>query len=216
MTSVYSILVHPNRQSLNSSLFNLANDHFKQQGYTVNAVNLYDLQEQIYAADRVLEQTKVSPKERQFQSEYYHNYIKVLDLSPFTSAQVDQLKIADILYIQTPIMVWMLPGLLKKYIENVFVPDGAFTCPNPWSDDYDLVKLLAGKQVFFSITAGAGTALTNHIMGSVDNMTAPIKSMCEFVGYEWLPPHLTLGVTETNNRRQDYLDSFQSHLKFLF
>jgi putative NADPH-quinone reductase len=53
-------------------------------------------------------------------------------------------------------------------------------------------------------------------MGSVDNMTAPIKSMCEFVGYEWLPPHLTLGVTETNNRRQDYLDSFQSHLKFLF
>jgi putative NADPH-quinone reductase len=83
-------------------------------------------------------------------------------------------------------------------------------------DDYDLVKLLAGKQVFFSITAGAGTALTNHIMGSVDNMTAPIKSMCEFVGYEWLPPHLTLGVTETNNRRQDYLDSFQSHLKFLF
>jgi putative NADPH-quinone reductase len=213
---VYSVLVHPNKQSLNSRLFDIANRQFIQRGYTVNSVNLYDIQEQIYSADTILTQNKVHPSKRQFQSEYYNNYINIFEHSEFARTQLDILKSVDLLYIQTPIMVWMLPALLKKYIENVFVPDGAFTCPNPWSDDYDLVKLLAGKQVFFSITAGAGLALTNDIMGSVDNMINPIKSVCEFVGYEWLPPCITMGVTKTNEPQPEYLESFQTHFDSLF
>lgn len=216
MPKIYSILVHPNKQSLNSRLFDIANQHFIQQNCSVRSVNLYDVQDQIYTSDKILAETNVHTVKRHYQSEYYNNYIDILKYSQFARDQIDILALVDILYIQTPIMVWMLPGLLKKYIENVFVPDGAFTCPDPWSDNYNLTRLLAGKKVFFSITAGAGLTLTNDIMGSVDNMINPIKSVCEFVGYEWLPPHLTMGVTETSNRRQDYLDAFQSHLNKIF
>ena len=217
MPKVYSIIVHPNEQSLNYSLFKIANKHFIQKGYEVDTVNLYNIREELYRATDELEQTKIPLIDRRYKSNYNYNYPSVLKYSAFTAAEVEKLKTSDILYIQTPIMVWMMPGILKQYLESVFVPEGAFRVDQPWSADFELTRLIAGKKVFFSIVLGAGVEYTDYIMGSVDNIINPIKSIfCKLVGYEWIEPHITFGITETSDKRLEYLDSFQNHLDKIF
>jgi putative NADPH-quinone reductase len=63
---------------------------------------------------------------------------------------------------------------------------------------------------------GTGIPCCNYVMGSVDNMLNPIKSVFDFVGYEWMDPHITWGTSQTIDKRQDYLDAFQQHLDKLF
>ena len=217
MPKVYSILVHPSNQSLNFSLFKIANNYFTQKGYEVDTVNLYNIREELYTATDKLEQTKIPLIDRRYKSDYNYNYSSVLKYSAFTAAEVEKLKTSDILYIQTPIMVWMMPGILKQYLESVFVPEGVFRVEQPWSADFELTRFIAGKKVFFSIVLGAGAEYTDYIMGSVDNLINPIKSIfCKFVGYEWVEPHIIFGITKTSDKRQDYLDSFQDHLNKIF
>ena len=213
---IYSILVHPSRQSLNASQFNLANKHFLQKGYEVEILDLYEIHDELLESVRVLERNIVPIQDRKYESAYHYTYNNALQYSDFSAKEIEKLKNADILYVQTPIMVWTIPSILKLYIESAFITEGAFTTVTPWSDDFKLTKLLEGKKVFFSIVMGAGRAYCNCVMGSVENMIHPIKATCEFVGYEWLDPHITWGTTETADKRQDYLDSFQNHLDKLF
>ena len=213
---IYSVLVHPSKQSLNASQFNLANKHFLHQGHEVEILDLYKIHDELLESVRVLERNNVPIRDRKYESAYHYTYNNALQYSDFSAKEVEKLKNADVLYVQTPIMVWTIPSILKLYIESAFITGGAFTTVTPWSDDFKLTKLLEGKKVFFSIVTGAGQAYCNHIMGSVENMIHPIKATCEFVGYEWLDPHITWGTTETANKRQDYLDSFQNHLNKLF
>lgn len=211
---VYSIFVHPNKQSLNGTLFNMANKHFVQKGYEVDTLDLFGVYGDLHKSVDVLYQSSVPLPIRKYESSFHYNYIRAKEeeFSDFSITELGKLKNADILYIQTPIMVWMLPAILKLYIESTFLPNGAFVTDRMWADDFVIDKQLAGKKVFFSIVTGAGVAYCNAIMGSVDNMINPIKSVFEFVGYEWMEPHITWGTTESVGPRKDYLSNFQDHL----
>lgn len=214
--NVYSILVHPSSQSLTASQFRIANKHFLNKGYEIQTLDLYEIYDELLESVRILQRNVIPLRDRKYESAYHYTYNNALAYSEFSAREVEKLKNADLLYIQTPITVWTIPSILKLYIESAFIGGGTFHTENPWSDDFELIRVLEGKKVFFSITMGAGQAYCKHIMGSVENMIHPIKATCEFVGYEWLEPHITWGSTETVDKRQDYLDSFQDHLNKLF
>ena len=216
---IYSILSHPNQHSLNARMFDLANKHFCRLGHEVDTLDLYRSIEQLSDSANIMYQD-VSLVERKYMSPYSYNYATNSEknqLGKFAKIEIDKLKNSDVLYIQSPILVWSLPAILKLYIENIFVINELFLLHNPWSDDnFKIDRYMEGKQVMFSLTMGSSQSLTNEVIGNKDLLIHPIKSIFNFVGYEWIDPHITWGTTEINDKRQDYLDSFQQYLNKLF
>ena len=214
--NVYSILVHPNQQSLNATMFNLANNFFKDQGYNVTTLNLFDVRGSMYEASDKLYKSSTPLLTRRYESSFHYNYIRSAKehTNSFADDEIVKLQSADLLYIQTPIMVWNIPSILKLYIENVFLPGAAFNTERMWEDDFEHTGLLAGKKVFVSFVMGASQKYCEYIMGEVGYMTKPVESMFKLAGYTWLEPSLTWGTTKTYvNKCDNYLTDFEQHLK---
>lgn len=216
---IYSILVHPNQTSLNGTLFDLANQYFKDCGHTVKTIDLSSKRYEMDESASALYQNTASNVNKGYMSDYNYNYAvsKANKLtSSFAKSEIAKFKEADIIYIQTPILVWTIPALLKFYIENVFVANELFTATDPWSDDSFVVNpLLTGKKVIFSVTMGSSRAMTNSIIGSIEQLMHPYKSMFGFVGVEWVDPHVTWGTMQTQSRHDVYLEQFNSYLRQL-
>jgi putative NADPH-quinone reductase len=211
--NVYSILAHPNQQSLNARLFNQANNHFSLLGYTVDQIDLYKNLSSILESNSLIYENKIPLEERRYSSPLNSNYNKgVLVASEFARDQITKIKNADLLFIQTPVLVWTLPAILKFYMEIVFLPEQMFTVNRPWADNFELIKFMSGKKVFFSFTLGSGQPMTNSVTGSTENLINPIKSMFEFVGYEWITPHITWGTMESQEKNNAYFSSFDTSL----
>ena len=212
---VYSILAHPNKPSLNSTLFDLANDHFTQQGHTVKVLDLFP------SADKLIDSAKIiyhsdAVRDKKHTSTYYHNYVLEQKSGDFAKDEIKKLKEADLLYIQTPILVWSLPAMLKLYIENVFLFNELFSLIDPWSDDgFYIDRYMTDKKVLFSFTTGSGQAMTKSVMGSTTALIQPVKSMFEFVGYKWIDPHITWGTTRTRDIDELYILEFNNFLSKL-
>lgn len=212
---IYSILVHPNKQSLNATMFKLANDLFESQNYTVQTLNLFDVKDKLYEISNQLYNSSASLLDRRYQSAFHYNYSKMTQqhTSNFANEQLIKLKEADLLYIQTPIMVWNIPSLLKLYIETVFLPDAVFSSEQPWSPEFTHNGLLTGRRVIFSFVMGASKEYCEYIMGGVNFMTRPIESIFKLAGYEWIEPNLTWGTSKTQiDKNDEYLINLRYHL----
>jgi putative NADPH-quinone reductase len=118
-------------------------------------------------------------------------------LGNFSQVEIAKLKNADILFIQAPLLVWNIPAMLKLYLENVFIANELFQLHEPWSEDnFKIDQWMTGKKVMISLTAGSSHNMTASVAGSIDLLFNPIKSMFEFVGYEWLTPYITYSTTK--------------------
>lgn len=216
--NVYSILAHPNRQSLNGSLFDHANNYFSSLGYNVDTIHLQEHFQQLVESNLATsDENKIPAEYKTYRSSMSVNYNQGVAISTeFAKEQIAKLKAADILFIQTPIMVWSLPAILKFYIEMVFVPCQLFLMYLPEDDtNFHITKLMLGKKVFFSFTLGCSQGVTNSVTGSADNLVHPSKSTFEFVGYEWLSPHITWGTMTTSeklSKKDEYFASFNDTL----
>ena len=216
---VYSLLTHPNIQSLNGALFSTTNEFFKQQGWAVETQNVYTVSDEIYNATKEFRLTEISAKQRNYQSSFHYSYQHSAceNLTEFSQREIEQLKQADILYVQTPIMLWTMPAVLKSYMEWVFLPFVVFETYEPWSSDFKHKNLLRDKKVFVSITTGASKEYCTYGIGGVDQMIHPIKSLFEFVGFQWLEPHVTWRTSGDNTQQHpEYLIAQEQHLRELF
>jgi putative NADPH-quinone reductase len=213
--NIYSILVHPNSQSLNANMFKLANKLFSQQGHIVNTLNLFDVNDEMNTTSKALYKSTAPLLDRRYESAFHYNYIRSAEAHSniFADVEITKLKKADLLYIQTPIMVWNIPSILKLYIELVFLPDLVFKTDKMWADNFKHEGLLEGKRVFVSFVMGASKKYCEHIMGDVSYMTRPVESMFKLAGYKWLEPCLTWGTTRTYvDKCDNYLTDFEQHV----
>ena len=213
---IYSILAHPNQISLNGTLFDLANQYFKDCGHTVKTIDLYSKTYEMDESASALYQNTASDVEKGYMSDYNYNYavskFKKLT-SSFAKSEIAKFKEADIIYIQTPILVWTITAMLKFYFENVFMANELFVIDNPWSeDDFHINKLMTGKKVIFSVTMGSSRGLTNSVIGSAEELMHPYKSMFDFVGFEWIEPHITWSTTQTHTKNDLYIEQFNAYL----
>jgi NAD(P)H dehydrogenase (quinone) len=217
---IHSILVHPNQQSLNARLFSLANKHFINSGHSVTELDLFAHVHEINEFAQMMYQTKTPLTDRKYSSPYYANFNTSMEekaakgiYSEFVLSEIQKLKDADLLYIQTPIWFWAVPAMLKFYIENVFLSYEFFNIQNPWSEtEFEIEPLMTGKKVMVSFVLGSSQALSQQVIGGKEGITHSIKTMCEFVGYEWMEPYFTWSTRKSLDKCDEYFEDFQQFL----
>jgi len=117
----------------------------------------------------------------------------------FSRKEIERIRSADLLYIQTPLWWWSYPSLLKAYIENVFVYDDLFSLNNVETrnnSESQHTKSLINKQVFLSFTTGGSEKFMKNYFKSSEVLCKPMQVQFEFIGYHFLKPHFTWAVGE--------------------
>lgn len=209
---IYSILVHPQRDSLNGKLFDQALAFFNKKKYQTETLDLYRSDFNPMAIYEQLTDDKEV-------NNYAHKWFAAdaRDLLPeFSQREIERLKSSDVLYIQAPIWWWGLPAIMKAYIESVFIYNVLFSLENEHSRNpgaATVFKLLRGKKLILSITSGSSEKFISEHFGNVDTLLAPIKARFEFVGYNILPIYHSgalSGETEDVN-----IEKFEEYLSTL-
>jgi NAD(P)H dehydrogenase (quinone) len=216
---VRSILVHPNQQSLNGELFKMANARFAELGYTVETLDLHASKDAITESSEILYKTPRPDSERKYRSVYSNNYGNARRaglLGDFSKNELEMLQKADLVYVQTPIYVWSIPAILKLYIETVFIDDYVFTVSDAGGDKFHIEPHLKGKQVVFSFTTGGPPSMATQVLGSPEALVQPVKPIFEFVGFEWLPHHVTWGTSKSLDKCDEYFNQFGEYLNNTF
>lgn len=213
---IHSVLVHPNDQSLNAHLFSTALSHFEKQGHQTTITDVFKSADDIHDfLFRLCYTQSPTTSNSATASNYVKNYSKEFkDRSNFIDTEIQQIKSADLLFVQCPIWIWSLPAMFKSYCECVFFPGEIFLTEKPWDqENFKIHKYMTGKKVLFSLTMGSCQSMAESVVGSVENLIHPIRSMFEFVGYQWIEPHITWGTTDPCDPSENlYISDFQKFL----
>lgn len=202
MNSVYAILVHPAENSLNHELYRTALDVFKSNNISVDTLDLYQSNFDPWATHKKFKKDVWFPGIRQKIKSYTDKWLIAdqADLVPnFAKEEIERIKVADLLYIQTPLWWWTYPSLLKAYIENVFVYNKLFALNNVETKDNTAskhTKTLSNKKVLLSFTTGGSEQFMKTYFKSAEELCKPMQVQFEFIGYQFLKPHFTWAVGE--------------------
>ncbi|KMJ55209.1 hypothetical protein AB685_28450 [Bacillus sp. LL01] len=128
--------------------------------------------------------------------------------------EIEKFKWADIIIIQTPIYWFSLPGILKKYIDDVFIPDIFFGKSKQFGQGGKFNK----KKYMLSVTWGAresafkGTK-EDFLEGlSEEQVLFPIHKTFEYCGFNKLP---TFSIYSSMNLKEldPYITKMHCHLQ---
>jgi NAD(P)H dehydrogenase (quinone) len=188
---IYSLLCHPEENSLNGHLFKTANHWFESQGHTVNNTHLLSIVPDLNNSALAL----YSSDEAELTSNgsnYRHNWANAKDrnlISTTVQAEIQKQKEADLFYIQTPIWLYSMPAMLKSYIEQIFLINEFFTLHNTGSaTDFEVKHLIKNKRVIFCATTGGSEEMVANIVGGDSKyLIEPIKNIFEFIGFQFTP-----------------------------
>ena len=209
VSKVYAILVHPATNSLNHKLFSVAMDTFKENNVDIDTLDLYQSKFDPWATHKKFKKDVWFPGIKQKIKSYTDKWLiaNQVGLIPrFSKYELEKIRSADLLYIQTPLWWWTYPSLLKAYIENVFVYGDMFSLNNVTTIDgteSEHTKALSDKKVLLSFTTGGSEKFMNNYFNSATELCKPMLVQFEFVGYKFLAPHFTWSVGEKTVLNKD-------------
>lgn len=128
--------------------------------------------------------------------------------------EIEKFKWADVIIIQTPIYWFSLPGVLKKYIDDIFIPDIFFGK----SKGFGQGGKFNGKKYMLSVTWGASESAFNGTEGdfleglSEDQVLFPVHKTFEYCGLNRLP---TFSIYSSMKLQEldPYITKIQHHLQ---
>ncbi|MDO6448507.1 NAD(P)H-dependent oxidoreductase [Oceanobacillus profundus] len=131
-----------------------------------------------------------------------------------TKEEIGKFQWADIVILQTPIYWFSIPGIVKKYIDDVFVPDIFFTKAKKFGRG----GLLTQKEYMLSVSWGANIkafngSQTSFLEGySEDEVLFPIHKIFEYCGLNRLPTFSIYSAMK-NQSLKEYTSQLQDHLR---
>jgi len=211
------VLAHPEPQSFNAHLAELARDTLTKRGWSVSTTDLYG--------------TGFDPCEK---AEHYKNQLDDLrfdaqseqrhasankTLPAEVQAEIDRLDQADLLILQYPMWWHLPPAILKGWLDRVFAYGEVY------KSDFRFDKgRFVGKKSLLSLTVGtsADTYAYNGRSGDIDLLLWPVNFSLAYVGFDILNAHVAYGVEaglrysdphEIEQRLQNIQDAYVSRLQ---
>ena len=205
------ILAHPERHSFNGAMADAAVETLRGQGYDVVFSDLYRM-----GFDPVSDRRNFATVKN---ADYFKQQVEedhateTGGFSPDVEAEIAKLETADLMIWQFPLWWFSVPGVLKGWVDKVFV----FNRIYGRGRFYDK-GLFRGKRALLSLTTGgSGEAayLPGGFNGDINGVLRPIqRGMLEFVGFDVLKPQIVHGPAQaTEEQRKAHLAAWRERLK---
>ncbi|MBN9044469.1 MAG: NAD(P)H-dependent oxidoreductase [Rhizobiales bacterium] len=203
--NVLIVFAHPEPQSLNASLRDIAAEELKAQGHTVRVSDLYAMgwKSEVDRADF----PSLTPGERLMPAAASKRAFHEGTLTEDVKAEIEKLLWADMLILQFPLWWFAMPAILKGWVDRVFAYGFAYGVgehsDKRWGDRYGEGRL-AGKRAMLIVTAGGWEEhyAPRGINGPIDDLLFPINhGILYYPGYDVLPPFVTYSTDRFNEQR---------------
>ncbi len=187
---VLIVYAHPEPQSFNGSMLNVALDAFNAQGHDVVVSDLYAQQFDPVAGPGDV----ISRKNEDCFSlgeEQMHASKNAL-FSADISIEIDKLLQADLLILQFPMWWFSMPAILKGWVDRVFAFGSVYDFGQTWE-----AGVLKGRRAMLSVTTSAPAAAfaPDGRNGDIERVLWPIHAgILGIVGYTVMPPFVAHGI----------------------
>jgi len=210
--NVLIVFAHPEPESLNGSLKDLAVDTLTEEGHQVQVSDLYAMKWKA-VLDRDDFTERMNPELFNPIMEQL-NAVKKEAIPLDIKEEMDKVRWADVIIFQFPIWWSNFPAILKGWVDRVFFNGFAFNAVEMKLYDKGPFK---GKKAMLSFTTGAPRELYTDEgpHGEIETLINYFNHVLfEFVGMEALPYFAIFGPgTMSEEQREVELDRFQEVIK---
>lgn len=183
------VLAHPEPQSFNANLAQIARRTLEAQGWQVSLSDLYAMgfdpcerPEHYVGLQR--------PGRFDVQAEQRHA-CESGTIPPFVTSEIERLDSADVLVLQYPMWWHLPPAILKGWFDRVLIYGAVYASQKRFEKGRYL-----GKRAMLSVTVGTSpeTYAFNGRSGDIDLLLWPVNFTLAYVGYSVLAPFVAYGV----------------------
>lgn len=204
------VLAHPERRSFNGAMADVAVETLRGLGHHVAFSDLYRIDFDPVSDRRNFASMKNPDYFKQQVEEDHATEAGGFALD--VEAEIAKLEAADLMIWQFPLWWFSVPGILKGWVDKVFV----FNRIYGRGRFYDK-GLFRGKRALLSLTTGgSGEAAyqPGGFNGDINGVLRPIqRGMLEFVGFDVLKPQIVHGPAQaTEEERKAHLAAWRDRL----
>ena len=203
--NVLIVFAHPEPQSLNAALRDIAIKELKAQGHTVQVSDLYAMgwKSEVDRPDF----PSLAPDERLMPAAASKQAFVDGTLTDDVKAEIEKLLWADVLILQFPLWWYAMPAILKGWVDRVYAYGFAYGVgehsDKRWGDRFG-EGTLAGKRAMLIVTAGGWEEhySARGVNGPIDDLLFPINhGILYYPGYDVLPSFVTYSTDRFNEAR---------------
>lgn len=204
-----AVLAHPERNSFNGALYDVAQRVFSNNGHEFKGSDLYRLNFNPISDRHNFKEVK--------DAAYFKPQIEEMHASETgtfsddIAAEMEKLFWADLLILQFPLWWFSVPAIMKGWVDRVFAM-GKIYGAGKWYDN----GVFAGKKAMLSLTTGGGETMymEDGMNGHLEQILFPINhGILRFVGFEVLPPFISYSVSRIGDEgRAQYLSDYEKLL----
>lgn len=204
---VHIVLAHPEPNSFNARLANVAVEVMSRQGHDVSLTDLYACKFQPAEGPQFFP-TRGKSDHFDVQLEQKHA-CETGTLDPFVAAELARVRDCDLLILQYPTWWFMPPAMMKGWIDRVLLYGATYNS----RERYDR-GLLKGRRAMISVTFGGPktTFAYNGRNGDVELLLWPMQMNLAYVGMTVLPPFAAYGVGSDPVLLDSLDSSYRRHL----
>ena len=221
MSKVFIVYAHPEAQSLNGSLKDLAVRTLSSQGHEVRVSDLYAMRFKAVAdGDDFMDRQN---RERLFYNrESNHAFVSGTQ-TPDVSAEQEKLLWADAVIFQFPLWWFSMPAILKGWVDRVFARGFAYAVGVHGGGKFGIRYgdgALKGRRSMLSITVGGKVPhyAARGVNGALGDLLFHIQhGILYYPGMDVLPPFVVYeSVRLTEDQYAAYAERYAARLKRLF
>ena len=183
------VLAHPESQSYNARLVDVAKESLQNEDWIVTVSDLYGIgfdpceRQSFYSNPKDSSRFNVQAEQRHA-SDQRNIPINIKE-------EIDRLDSADLLILQYPMWWHLPPAILKGWYDRVFLYGEVYTSSKRFESGR-----FSGKRAMLSVTVGTSseTYAYNGRSGDIDLMLWPVNFTLAYVGYQVLDPFVAYGV----------------------
>ncbi len=183
------VIAHPEPESFNHHLANVARKELEQQGWSVSTTDLY--QKGFDPCERVSHYANPMNRDR-FNVQAEQRYAcEHRVIPPEVKEEIALLDAADLLILQYPMWWHLPPAMIKGWFDRVFIYGEVYKSNKRFEEGR-----YVGKHAMLSITVGTSreTYTYNGRSGDIDLLLWPVNFNLAYVGYTVLEPFVAYGV----------------------
>jgi NAD(P)H dehydrogenase (quinone) len=208
--NILMIVAHPEPNSFNHAMANIAQEVFEAQGHQVQVSDLYAMGWDP-VSDRRNFKTVKAPDYFKQQTEELHA-TETESFAEDIAAEQDKLEWCDVLIFQFPLWWFSMPAILKGWVDRVFAMGKTYGGGQFYDKGF-----FKGKRAMIAMTTGGPETMYSEtgLNGHLESLLFPINhGIFGFVGFEALPPFVIYSPAHlSQEQREAALAGYKEHLE---